>query len=117
VGEDTNLQDLTVAHTDEGVPTNIGARVTVGHRAILHGCTVEEDVLIGMGAIILNGARIGRGAVVAAGAVVREGMEVPAGTLAVGVPAKVLERPVPDVPRPNVANYLELARWYGEALG
>jgi carbonic anhydrase/acetyltransferase-like protein (isoleucine patch superfamily) len=117
VGEDTNLQDLTVVHTDEGVPTAIGSRVTVGHRAILHGCTVEDDVLIGMGAIVLNGARIGRGAVVAAGAVVREGMEVPAGTLAVGVPAKVLERRVPDVPRPNVANYLELARWYGEALG
>jgi carbonic anhydrase/acetyltransferase-like protein (isoleucine patch superfamily) len=117
VGEDTNLQDLTVVHTDEGVPTTIGARVTVGHRAILHGCTVEDDVLIGMGAIVLNGARIGRGAVVAAGAVVREGMEVPAGTLAVGVPAKVLERPVPDVPRPNVANYVELAHWYGEAVG
>jgi carbonic anhydrase/acetyltransferase-like protein (isoleucine patch superfamily) len=117
VGEDTNLQDLTVVHTDEGVPTTIGARVTVGHRAILHGCTVEDDVLIGMGAIVLNGARVGRGAVVAAGAVVREGMEVPAGTLAVGVPAKVLDRPVPDVPRSNVANYVELAHWYGEAVG
>lgn len=117
VGEDTNLQDLTVVHTDEGVPTSIGARVTVGHRAILHGCTIEDDVLVGMGAIVLNGARIGRGAVVAAGAIVRKGMEVPAGTLAVGVPAKVLERPVPDVPRPNVANYVELATWYGEAVG
>jgi carbonic anhydrase/acetyltransferase-like protein (isoleucine patch superfamily) len=117
VGEDTNLQDLTVVHTDEGVPATIGARVTVGHRAILHGCTIEDDVLVGMGAIVLNGARIGRGAVVAAGAVVREGMEVPPATLAVGVPARVLERPVPDVPRPNVANYGELARWYGEALG
>jgi carbonic anhydrase/acetyltransferase-like protein (isoleucine patch superfamily) len=115
IGADTNLQDLTVVHTDEGLPTTIGERVTVGHRAILHGCTVEDDALIGMGAILLNGSRVGRGAVVAAGTVVREGMEVPPMTLAVGVPATVLERPVPDVPRPNVANYLELAGWYGEA--
>jgi carbonic anhydrase/acetyltransferase-like protein (isoleucine patch superfamily) len=116
VGEATNLQDLTVVHTDEGIPTTIGARVTAGHRTILHGCTIEDDALIGMGAIILNGAHIGRGAVVAAGAVVREGMRVPPMTLAVGVPATVRERPVPEVPRPNVANYQELARWYGEAL-
>jgi carbonic anhydrase/acetyltransferase-like protein (isoleucine patch superfamily) len=89
--------------------------VTVGHRAILHGCTVEDDALIGMGAIVLNGAVIGAGAVVAAGAVVREGMRVPAMSLAVGVPAKVLDRPVPAVPRPNVASYLELAAQYREA--
>jgi carbonic anhydrase/acetyltransferase-like protein (isoleucine patch superfamily) len=115
VGADSNLQDLTVVHTDEGVPTTLGERVTVGHRAILHGTTVGDDALIGMGAILLNGSRVGPGAVVAAGAVVREGMEVPPGTLAVGVPARVLERPVPAVPRPNVASYLELAGWYGEA--
>jgi carbonic anhydrase/acetyltransferase-like protein (isoleucine patch superfamily) len=112
VGPETNLQDLTVVHTDEGVPTTIGARVTVGHRALLHGCTVGDDALIGMGAIVLNGAVVGAGAVIGAGAVVREGMEVPDGALAVGVPAKVLDRPVPPVPRPNVANYVELARLY-----
>lgn len=112
VGRDTNIQDLTVIHTDSGHPTILGARVTVGHRAILHGCEVEDDVLIGMGAIVLNGARIGAGALVAAGAVVREGMEVPPMSLAVGVPAKVLDRPVPEVPRPNVANYRELAELY-----
>lgn len=112
VGADTNIQDLTVIHTDAGQPTVLGARVTVGHRAILHGCAVEDDVLIGMGAVVLNGARIGAGALVAAGAVVREGMEIPPMTLAVGVPAKVLDRPVPEVPRPNVANYLELAELY-----
>ena len=112
IGRDTNIQDLTVVHTDEGRPTIVGERVTVGHRAILHGCDIEDDALIGMGAIILNGARVGAGALVAAGAVVREGMEVPAGSLAVGIPAKVLDRPVPEVPRPNVANYLELADLY-----
>lgn len=116
VGHDSNLQDLTVVHTDEGFPTTIGDRVTVGHRALLHGCTVEDDALIGMGAVVLNGAVIGRGALVAAGAVVREGMQVPPMTLVAGVPAKLLEgRGVPEVPRANVANYLELAALYRDA--
>lgn len=115
IGQDTNVQDLTVIHTDAGRPTILGDRVTVGHRAILHGCEVEEDALIGMGAVLLNGARVGAGAVVAAGAVVREGMEIPAMSLAVGVPAKVLDRPVPEVPRMNVASYLGLAELYADA--
>ncbi len=114
IGRDTNIQDVTVIHTDADRPTIIGDRVTVGHRAILHGCEVEDDVLIGMGAVVLNGARVGAGALIAAGAVVREGMEIPPMSLAVGVPAKVLDRPVPDVPRPNVANYLELAALYSD---
>jgi carbonic anhydrase/acetyltransferase-like protein (isoleucine patch superfamily) len=117
IGSETNIQDLTVVHTDADRPTIVGERVTVGHRAILHGCEVEDDVLIGMGAIVLNGARIGAGALVAAGAVVREGMEVPPMSLVVGVPAKVLDRPVPAVPRPNVANYLELAALYRDPDG
>lgn len=116
VGRDSNLQDLTVVHTDAGFPTTVGERVTVGHRAVLHGCTVEDDALIGMGAVVLNGAVIGEGALVAAGAVVREGMQVPPRSLVAGVPAKVLEgRPVPDVPRPNVAGYLHLADLYRNA--
>lgn len=115
VGAATNLQDGTVVHADPGFPTLIGERVTVGHRAVLHGCTVEDDALIGMGAVVLNGATIGRGAVVGAGAVVREGMEVPPMSLAVGVPARILDREVPPVPRPNVESYLELARRYREA--
>lgn len=115
VGRDTNLQDLTVVHTDASYPTRIGERVTVGHRAVLHGCTIEDDVLLGMGAIVLNGAHVGAGAVVAAGAVVREGSWVPPMTLAVGVPATIKERPVPEVPRPNVANYLGLAESYRDA--
>jgi carbonic anhydrase/acetyltransferase-like protein (isoleucine patch superfamily) len=93
VGADTNIQDGTVIHTDRGFPTTIGDRVSVGHSVILHGCTIEEDSLIGMGATVLNGARIGRGAVVAAGALGPEGMEVAPDMLVMGTPAKP-RRPV-----------------------
>lgn len=117
IGRDSNVQDLTVIHTDVDQPTILGDRVTVGHRALLHGCVVEDDVLIGMGAIVLNGAHIGAGALIAAGTVVREGMEVPPMSLVVGVPGKVLDRPVPEVPRRNVASYLELAAMYRQAQG
>ena len=89
VGSMTNLQDGALVHTDPGFPALIGDRVTVGHAAVLHGCVVEDDSLIGIGAIVLNNARIGKGAVVAAGALVPEGMEVPDGMMAMGVPAKV----------------------------
>ncbi len=89
VGEATNLQDGTIVHVDEGKPARIGARVGVGHRAILHACTVADDCLIGMGSILLNDVVIGAGSVVAAGAVVREGMVVPPGSLVMGVPARV----------------------------
>jgi carbonic anhydrase/acetyltransferase-like protein (isoleucine patch superfamily) len=93
IGDDTNIQDLCVIHTDPGLPCRIGNRVTVGHRVILHGCTIEDDCLIGMGAILLNNVRVGRGSVIGAGALLLEGMEVPAGSLVVGFPGKVL-RPV-----------------------
>ena len=115
IGEDTNVQDLSVVHTDPGSPVVLGDRVTVGHHVVLHGCTVEDDALIGMGAVVLNGAVIGRGAVVAAGAVVTQGTVVPEMALVAGVPAKVLDRPVPDLPRPNVAGYLALAEAYRSA--
>ena len=93
VGEATNVQDGSIIHVDEGLPATIGARVGIGHRAVLHGCTVEDECLIGMGSILLNDARIGTGSVVAAGAVVPEGMVVPPGSLVVGVPGRVV-RPV-----------------------
>lgn len=109
VGPDSNLQDGTVVHTDPDAPVSIGARVTVGHRVIVHGCTLEDDALIGMGSVVLNGAVVGAGAVVAAGAVVLQGTQVEPGSLVAGVPARVLDRPVPPVPRPNVAGYLELS--------
>ena len=90
MGEGTNVQDLSMLHADPGVPCLIGCRVTVGHRVILHGCTVEDDCLIGMGAILLNGVRVGRGSVIGAGAVLTEGTEVPAGSLVLGLPGKVV---------------------------
>jgi carbonic anhydrase/acetyltransferase-like protein (isoleucine patch superfamily) len=93
IGADTNVQDGSIVHVDEGVPCTIGERVGVGHRVILHGCTVEDDSLIGMGSILLNGVRIGRGSVVAAGAVVPEGMQVPPESLVMGVPGRIV-RPV-----------------------
>ncbi|MGH7536211.1 MAG: gamma carbonic anhydrase family protein [Gemmatimonadales bacterium] len=101
VGERTNLQDGTIVHVDGGRPALIGARVGVGHRAIVHGCVIEDDCLIGMGSVLLNGARIGTGSVVGAGAVVPEGMEVPPGSLVMGVPAKIA-RPVDDALRERI---------------
>jgi len=101
VGEATNLQDGTIVHVDEGRPTVIGARVGVGHRVILHGCTVEDECLIGMGSVLLNGVVIGSGSVVAAGAVVLEGMVVPPGSLVMGVPARVA-RPVDEALRARI---------------
>ncbi len=89
IGEDANIQDGTVIHVDENGPCLVGARVTVGHRAVLHACVIEDEALIGMGATVLSGARIGRGSIVAAGAVVPEGMQVPPGVIVAGVPAKV----------------------------
>ena len=77
IGDDSNVQDGTVIHADEGVPTTIGKRVAIGHRAIVHGSTVEDDCLIAMGAILLNGVHVGTGSIVAAGAMCPEGMKIP----------------------------------------
>jgi carbonic anhydrase/acetyltransferase-like protein (isoleucine patch superfamily) len=117
VGASSNLQDLSVVHTDPGSPVGIGERVTVGHRVVLHGCTLEDDVLIGMGAVVMNGAVIGHGAVIAAGAVVTAGTSVPPMTLAAGIPAKPMDRPVPEIPRINVAAYEYLAGMYRDVEG
>lgn len=89
VGGGSNLQDGVLVHTDPGSPVRVGSDVSVGHGAILHGCTVGDAALIGMGAIVLNGASVGAGAMVAAGALVPEGMVVPPGTLVMGSPARV----------------------------
>jgi carbonic anhydrase/acetyltransferase-like protein (isoleucine patch superfamily) len=90
IGADSNIQDGSVVHVDEGVPCRVGERVGVGHRVILHGCTVEDDSLIGMGSVLLNHVTIGRGSVVAAGAVIPEGMQVPPGSLVMGVPGRIV---------------------------
>ena len=89
IGARSNIQDGSVLHADPGFPVTLGAGVSVGHRAVLHGCTISDDVLVGMGAVVLNGARIGAGSLIAAGAVVLEGTEVPPGSLVAGVPGKV----------------------------
>lgn len=89
VGEGTSVQDNSVLHTAEGLPTRVGANVTVGHLSMLEGCTIEDGALIGMGSIVLNRARVGRRAMLAAGSVVREGGEIPPEVLAAGVPAQV----------------------------
>ena len=90
IGDEVNIQDLSMIHADPGFPCLVGRRVTVGHRAILHGCVVEDDSLIGMGAVLLNGVRVGSGSVIGAGAVLPEGTQVPPGSLVVGVPGKVV---------------------------
>ncbi len=97
IGAQSNIQDGTIVHVDEGLPCTIGKRVGVGHRAILHGCTVEDECLIGMGSILLNGVRIGTGSVVAAGAVVPEGMQVPPGSLVMGVPGRIVRQVTPEL--------------------
>lgn len=90
VGADSNVQDGSTLHSDPGSPLVLGDRVTVGHRVVLHGARVDDDVLVGMGAVVMNGAHIGAGSIVAAGAVVTEGTVVPPGSLVAGVPAKVV---------------------------
>jgi carbonic anhydrase/acetyltransferase-like protein (isoleucine patch superfamily) len=89
VGEGSNIQDGTVIHADPGFPTTIGRNVTVGHKAMLHGCSIGDGSLIGIGAIVLNGAKIGRGCLIGANALVTEGTEIPDGSLVLGSPAKV----------------------------
>ena len=90
IGARSNVQDLTVIHTDEGVPCSLGRGVTVGHRVVLHGATIADGALIGIGAIVLNGATVGKEAMIGAGAVVTEGEVIPPQHLALGVPAKVV---------------------------
>ena len=109
VGEGTNVQDNCVLHTDAGAPLFLGRNVSVGHSAILHGCTVEDDVLVGLGAKLMNGSRIGAGSLVAAGALVTAGTQIPAGSLVVGAPARVV-RPLRDE---EVEEIKDNARLYG----
>ena len=106
IGEDSNVQDGTIVHVDPGVPCTIGARVAIGHRAIVHGATVGDDCLIGMGSILLNRVVVGSGTIVGAGAVCREGMEIPRNSLVVGVPAKVIRETTADE-RARIAHTVE----------
>jgi carbonic anhydrase/acetyltransferase-like protein (isoleucine patch superfamily) len=117
IGSETNIQDGSVVHVDSGVPCTIGRRVGVGHRVVLHGCTIEDECLIGMGSVLLNHVRVGRGSVIAAGAVIPEGVTIPPGSLVMGVPGRVV-RPVDDTLRDRIrstwGHYVEVARAHRE---
>jgi len=89
IGKNSNIQDLTMCHEDYGKPLTIGNGVTIGHKCVVHGCTIEDDCLIGMGSIVMNGARIGRGSIVAAGSVVLEDTAIPPFSLVAGIPGKI----------------------------
>ena len=119
IGEDSNIQDGAIGHSDPGFPLTIGARVTVGHQAILHGCTIADDCLIGMGARVLNGAVLEPECLVGAGALITEGKTFPAGSLIVGSPARAI-RQLSDAEkhalRVSAAHYAEKAARYAEQL-
>lgn len=119
VGERANFQDNVVVHADEGFPTVVGDDVSVGHAAVLHGCSVGSGTIVGMGAVVMNGASIGEGCLVAGGAVVLEGMQIPSGSLVAGVPAKV-RRELSDEERAGlrkgISHYPELSRTHRAAL-
>ena len=119
IGENSNIQDGSVLHTDEGVPMQIGANVTVGHLVMLHGCTVGDGSLIGIGSIILNRAVIGRGSIVGANTLIPEGKVYPERVLIVGSPGKVVrELSDEEVARlqASAAHYVENARRYQRQL-
>jgi carbonic anhydrase/acetyltransferase-like protein (isoleucine patch superfamily) len=119
IGARSNVQDGTIMHTDPGSPLDVGEDVTIGHGCILHGCTIGEGSLIGMGATILNGARIGRNCLVGANALVTEGKDFPDGSLIVGSPARVV-RTLDDAAiakmRRGAGHYVENARRYRKGL-
>ena len=119
LGEETNFQDGAIGHSDPGFPLTIGARVTVGHQAILHGCTIADDCLIGMGARILNGAVIGSECIVGAGALITEGKSFESGSLIVGAPARVVRQVTDEerqLLRASAAHYADKAQRYASDL-
>ncbi|WP_430591492.1 gamma carbonic anhydrase family protein [Humidisolicoccus flavus] len=119
IGEGSNIQDSVSCHVDAGFPLTLGRGVSVGHNAVIHGCTIDDDVLIGMSATVMNGARIGAGSIIAAGALVTEGVEIPPRSLVAGVPGKV-RREVTDEEfagiRQNAATYTERLAIYVDAF-
>lgn len=119
IGEESNIQDGAVCHSDPGAPLTVGARVTVGHQAILHGCTIGDGALVGMGARVLNGAVIGANCLIGAGALVTEGKVFEAGMLIVGTPARVV-RPLTDAEigalALSAAHYAQKAAHYAGKL-
>ncbi len=120
IGRNTNLQEHAVLHTDMGFPLTIGAGCTIGHRAIVHGCTIGDNVLVGMGAMVMNGAEVGDDCLIAAGALIPEGRTVPPGSLVVGIPGKVSRPLTPEEiasNRASAAHYVAAWRRYAKGLG
>ena len=119
VGENSNIQDSSILHTDEGIPLTIGADVTVGHRGMLHGCTIGDGSLIGNGSVILNGAVIGKGCLVGAGALITENKVFPDNVLILGSPARVVRTLTPDQAaglKLSAAHYVANWRRYAREL-
>jgi carbonic anhydrase/acetyltransferase-like protein (isoleucine patch superfamily) len=119
IGEGTNIQDGSIIHCDPGLPTKIGKRVVVGHRAVVHGATIADNVLVGIGAIILNGAKIGEHSIIAAGALVGEGKEIPPRSLVMGVPGKVVREVTEDEIKritDGAQNYINRAKNYWKGI-
>lgn len=119
IGAGSNVQDASVLHADVGQPLVVGDRVTVGHKVMLHGCTIGDESLIGIGAVVLNGARIGRNCLVGAGALVTEGKEFPDGSMILGSPARVVRQLSPEQIeglRRSARHYMENARRFKAGL-
>ena len=119
IGEGSHIQDLSVLHADFGQPLHIGRHVTVGHKVMLHGCTIGDESLIGIGAVVLNGARIGKNCLVGAGALVTEGKEFPDGSMIVGAPARVVRQLTPEQIeglRQSARHYIDNARRFRAGL-
>lgn len=119
LGDETNFQDGAIGHSDPGFPLTIGARVTVGHQAILHGCTIADDCLVGMGARVLNGAEIKTECIIGAGALVTEGKAFGSGSLIVGAPARVVRKLTDNermMLRASASHYAEKAARYAAEL-
>ncbi len=119
IGEGSNIQDLSVLHADFGQPLHIGRHVTVGHKVMLHGCTIGDESLIGIGAVVLNGARIGKNCLVGAGALVTEGKQFADGSMIVGAPARVVRQLTPEQIeglRQSARHYIDNARRFRAGL-
>ncbi len=119
IGEGSNIQDGSVLHADHGQPLTVGKHVTVGHMVMLHGCTIGDESLIGIGAVVLNGAKIGRNCLVGAGSLVTEGKEFPDGSMIMGTPAKVVRQLSPEQIeglRQSARHYVENARRFQAGL-
>ncbi|MDP3650974.1 MAG: gamma carbonic anhydrase family protein [Rhodoferax sp.] len=119
IGRGSNIQDASVLHADIGKPLTVGDHVTVGHQVMLHGCTIGDGSLIGIGAVVLNGAKIGKGCIVGAGALVTEGKEFPDGSMIIGSPAKVVRELTPEQQmglQMSALHYIENARRFKTGL-